>query len=203
MKNRFLAIVSAAALAAPLMSLSVAHAQGTIPAGAYAFDPAHSTISYHYDHLGFSTSYGLVRGVTGTITLDPANPAASSVEASFPLSNLVSTAAEFDQHLRGADFFNSADGSALVTFKSTAVVLDDDGDEAKVTGDLTLNGVTKPVVLDVDLEKAGNHPMSNKPTVGFDAETKIKRSEFNLGKFVPAVGDEVEIKISVEASLAE
>lgn len=202
MKTSLLAFASAGALFAPLLSLSVAQAQD-VPAGTYNFDPNHSTISYHYNHLGFSTSYGLVRGVTGAIVLDAANPANSTVEASFPLSNLVSTAVEMDAHLRGEDFFNSPDGSSLVTFKSTSIELDDDGDEAKVTGDLTLNGVTKSVVLDVDLEKAGNHPMSNKPTVGFDAETKIKRSDFNLGQFAPAVGDEVEIDISVEASLAE
>ncbi|MDF3605900.1 YceI family protein [Paracoccus sp. DMF-8] len=199
MKTNLLALVSAGALVA---SLSVATAQD-IAAGTYNFDPAHSSIAFEYDHLGFSTSHGLVRGVTGAVTLDPANPANSSVEASFPMSNLVSVAAEMDGHLRGENFFNSPDGSSLITFKSTAVEIDDDGDEAKVTGDLTLNGVTKSVVLDVDLEKAGPHPMTNKPTVGFDAETKILRSEFNLGQFAPAVGDEVEINISVEAVLAE
>ena len=78
--------------------------------------------------------------------------------------------------------------------------LDDDGDEARVTGDLTLNGVTKEVVLDVELNKAGNHPMGNVPTVGFSAETKLNRSDFNLGAFAPAISDEVEIEISVEAS---
>lgn len=198
MKTNLLALVSASALVA---SLSVAQAQD-IAAGTYNFDPNHSSISFEYSHLGFSTSYGLVRGVTGAITLDPAAPANSSVEASFPLSNLLSVAAEMDGHLRGEDFFNSPDGSSMVTFKSTSVELDGD-DEAKVTGDLTINGVTKSVVLDVDLEKAGAHPMSSKPTVGFDAETKILRSDFNLGQFAPAVEDEVEINISVEASLAE
>ena len=72
-------------------------------------------------------------------------------------------------------------------------------DEARVTGDLTLNGVTKPVTLEVDLRKAAAHPMTQKPAVGFVAEGEIKRSDFNLGMLAPAVSDEMEIRISVEA----
>ena len=73
----------------------------------------------------------------------------------------------------------------------------------RVTGDLTLNGVTKSVVLEVDLKQIAAHPMSGKEVAGFDAETEIKRSEFNLAKFAPAVSDEVEINITVEAVKAE
>lgn len=198
MKSSFFAIAAAGAFS--LSALVPAVAQDSVPSGEYTFDPDHSVISFHYDHLGFSTSYGLVRGVTGAINLDVENPQNSSVEASFPLSNLLSVAEEMDGHLRGEDFFNSPEGDQQITFTSTSVELDDDGDEARVTGDLTLNGVTKEVVLDVELNKAGNHPMGNVPTVGFSAETKLNRSDFNLGAFAPAISDEVEIEISVEAS---
>ncbi|MFP5510719.1 MAG: YceI family protein, partial [Alphaproteobacteria bacterium] len=74
---------------------------------------------------------------------------------------------------------------------------------AKITGDLTLNGVTKPVVLDATLNAQGMHPMANKPWLGFDASTSVLRSDFGLGMFAPFVGDEVEIRISVEAMKAE
>lgn len=168
----------------------------------YDFDPSHSQAVFDYKHLGFSTSTGIINGVTGKLVLDADNPATATVEATVPLSQLRTISPDLDKHLFGADFFNTDPASAVATFKSTKVDLDGDK-EAKVTGDLTLNGVTKPVVLDVDLEQIGNHPMSGKPSVGFEAETKIKRSDFNLGKLAPAVSDEVEINIAVEASKAE
>lgn len=192
-----------AALAAGAMMVSTAFAQDTVPSGVYGFDPDHSSILFEYDHMGFSKSPGLIREVTGSITLDAENPDNSSVEASFPISKIVTVAAGLDKHMLGADLFNSADASQMVTFKSTKVQVDDDKDEAKVTGDLTLNGVTKSVVLDVDLEKAGVHPMTNKPTLGFEAETEILRSDFNLGLFAPAVSDKVKIEMAIEAGLTD
>ena len=175
----------------------------TMPdAGTYTFDPAHSQAMFSYDHMGFSTSRGFVNGIAGTITLDPADPSKSSVEASFPLSALRTVDAELDEHLMGPDFFNVTGEAPLVTFKSTSV--EPDGkDEARVTGDLTLNGVTKEVVLEVDLNQIAQHPMTGKESVGFDAETEIKRTDFNLGQFAPAVGDELDVQISIEASKAE
>ena len=167
-------------------------------AGTYTFDPAHSQAMFSYDHMGFSTSRGFVNGIAGTITLDPADPSKSSVEASFPLSALRTVDAELDEHLMGPDFFNVTGDMPIVTFKSTSVVADGD-DEARVTGDLTLNGITKPVVLEVEFDGAGLDPMTQAETVGFSAETQIRRSDFNLNAFVPAVSDEVEIEINVEA----
>ena len=189
--------------AAPAAATATAPAAAEAPiAGTYNFDPDHSSAAFHYKHMGFSTSMGLARGITGTIVLDPADPAKSTVEASFPISHILTVSAQLDQHMMGKDLFNSPDGSQMVTFKSTKVEPKGD-DEAMVTGDLTLNGVTKEVVLEVELNKAGANPMSGKPAVGFDAETTIKRSDFNLGLFAPAVEDEVEIDLSIEAAKAE
>ncbi|MBC9246233.1 polyisoprenoid-binding protein [Paracoccus sp. 11-3] len=171
--------------------------------GTYTFDPEHSAISFEYDHNNrLSESYGIIRGVEGTIVLDTENPANSTVEASFPMSNIVTTAPALDEHIRGKDFFNSPDGSSPITFKSTKVDPEGD-DEAKVTGDLTINGVTKEVVLDVDFNNYAENPMTKAMTAGFNAETTIKRSDFNLDAFVPMVEDEVEINISVEAAVAQ
>lgn len=170
---------------------------------AYDFDPSHSQVVFEYTHMGFSTSTAIINGVTGKLMLDKENPANSSVEATVPMSGLHTVATDLDAHLFGKDFFNTDKATAVATFKSTKVEMDDDKDEAKVTGDFTLNGVTKPVVLDVDLKQIANHPMSGKEVAGFDAETKIKRSDFNLGGFAPAVEDELEVSISVEAGKAE
>lgn len=191
----------AAAPAATDPAAAVAAAAPADPeiGGTYSFDPEHSQIVFSYDHMGFSTSHGFVNGVTGSVTLDKGDPSKSTVEASFPLGSLRTVTQSLDTHIMGDDFFKGAAPDTAVTFKSTSVQMDDD-DEAKVTGDLTLNGVTRPVTLDVELKKAGAHPMTGKPAVGFDIETKIKRSDFNLGAFAPAVSDDVEIDIAVEAS---
>lgn len=169
---------------------------------AYDFDPDHSQIVFDYTHMGFSTSTGIINGVTGKLMLDKENPANSSVEATIPMSGLHMIAAALDEHMFGKDFLNADKASAVATFKSTKVELEDD-DEAKVTGDFTLNGVTKPVVLEVDLKQIANNPMSGKEVAGFDAETEIKRSDFNLGAFAPAVEDELDVSISIEAIKAE
>jgi len=167
-------------------------------AGTYIFDPDHCHIVWSYEHMGFSTSTGLIRGVMGSITIDPADPAAASVEASFPLSALKTVSANLDQHMMGADFFNGAAPDTAITFRSTAVEVTGDR-TAKVTGDLTLNGVTKPVTLDVRMRGAGEDPIVQKPSVGFQGTATIKRSDFNLGAFAPAVSDEVQVQVNVEA----
>lgn len=188
-------------LAAPAVAQTAAPetaAPASDISGTYAFDPSHSQVVFSYDHLGFSTSYGMINGVTGSVTLDAANPAGSSVEASFPLSSVKTVDAALDEHMYGEQLFNGAAPETVVTFRSTRVEPENDT-EAKVTGELTLNGVTREVTLDVDLQKAGEHPMAKKPAVGLVAEGEIKRSDFNLGMFAPAVSDEVEIRIAVEA----
>lgn len=182
----------------PAAQAAAAPAESGDISGAYVIDPAHSQIMFSYDHLGFSISHGMINGVTGTITLDAANPANSSVEASFPLSSIRTIDADLDQHMYGDQMLKGASPDTQVTFRSTSVELEDD-DEAKVMGELTLNGVTAPVTLEVDLRKADAHPMTQKPAVGFVAEGEIKRSDFNLGMLAPAVSDEMEIRISVEA----
>ncbi|PAU96646.1 YceI family protein [Paracoccus salipaludis] len=184
--------------AAQAAAETAAPAEGGGLSGTYVIDPGHSQIVFSYDHLGFSISHGMINGVTGSVTLDAANPANSTVEASFPLSAVSTVDATLDEHIFGDKFLNGASPDTQVTFRSTKVEVEDD-DEAKVTGDLTLNGVTVPVTLEVELRKAAAHPMTQKPAVGFKAEGEIKRSDFNLGALAPAVSDEMEITISAEA----
>ncbi len=164
----------------------------------YAFDSSHSQIVFEYNHLGFSTTTGMFSGITGKIAFDADQPANSSVEATFPLASLMTGDEGRDKHFLTADFFGSDAAAPEVTFVSTSIEVTGDN-TALITGDLTLNGVTKETVLDTVLNQQGDHPMENKPWLGFDATTTLLRSDFNLGAFAPAVSDEVEVSISVEA----
>ncbi|RJL16419.1 YceI family protein [Paracoccus siganidrum] len=168
---------------------------------AYVFDTSHSQIVFTYDHLGFSTTTGMFSGIEGNISFDAEDPANSSVEASFPVSSLMTGDDERNKHFLSDDFFGEA-GEPTVTFVSTGIEVTGDN-SALITGDLTLNGVTRETVLDTVLNQQGDHPMENKPWLGFDATTTLKRSDFDLGMFAPAVSDEVEVSISVEAMAAE
>lgn len=192
------------AFIAPLATIATLLGAGSAMAApvTYKFDPDHSQVVFEYNHMGFSNSTGIINGVTGTLVLDAENPAASSVEATIPFAGLTTVAPALDGHLFGRDFMNADKATAVATFKSTKVELDGEK-EARVTGDLTLNNVTKEVVLDVELNQLAAHPMTGKEAAGFDAEAKIKRTDFNLGQFAPAVSDEVEIDISIEAVKAE
>ena len=108
---------------------------------------------------------------------------------------------KLDEHLKSADFFD-AEKFPAITFKSTKIE-DLGGGKLRITGDLTVKGTTRPVVLAAHLNKAGDHPMTKRPTVGFDATTTIKRSEFGVGAYVPNVGDEITLRITTEASAAK
>ena len=171
-----------------------------VTAGTYAADPGHTMVVWEVDHFGFSKYTGIFGDVSGTLVIDPDNPAASKVDVTIPVSKLTTASAGLTAHmLRDGkdggkpDFFGSAPADAK--FVSTRVVLDDDGDEAKVTGNLTLNGVTKQVTLDVDFHGAGTNPYNKKATIGFDAETKIRRSDFGVNYGIPVVSDLVELEI--------
>ncbi|MGL4310890.1 MAG: YceI family protein [Paracoccaceae bacterium] len=167
----------------------------------YTLDPSHSQIVFSYTHLGFSTTHGMFSGFGGEIAFDQENPAASSVTVSFPVKSMLTGWDARSEHFMSADFFGAADDE-MVTFKSTAIEVTGDK-TARITGDLTLNEVTKPVVLDAVLNQVGDHPMEGKPWAGFSATTTLLRSDFNLGAFAPHVSDEVALQISVEAMKAE
>ena len=192
--NHFL---RATALGAALFSASAALAE----AEKYMLDASHSQIVFSYDHLGFSTTWGMFSGFEGEIMFDQANPAASSVSVSMPVKSMLTGWEGRFQHFMSKDFFDAADDE-MVSFASTGIEVTSET-TAKITGDLTLNGVTKPVVLDAVLNKTGDHPMANKPWAGFSATTSVLRSDFGLGMFAPYVSDEVAIQISIEAMKAE
>lgn len=167
----------------------------------YELDASHSQVMFTYEHLGFSTTYNMFSGFTGEIMFDQEDPAASSVSVTIPTRSLFTGwEARFD-HFMGDDFFAAVDDE-MITFTSTGIEVTGDN-TAKITGELTVNEVTKEVVLDAKMNNSGQNPMSGKEWAGFDATTTILRSDFNLGAFAPAVSDEVEVFISIEAGLTE
>ncbi|MGH8082115.1 MAG: YceI family protein [Lysobacter sp.] len=172
---------------------------GTASAAAvtYKIDPNHTDVVASWSHFGFSNPIAHFGKVDGTITYDPAKPAASKVEVTIPLSGLDSHVGDFDEHLKSADFFD-AEKYPTITFKSTKVEAAGDK-KLKVTGDLTVHGVTKPAVLDVNINKIGEQPLAKRAAAGFDATTTLKRSEFGVAKYVPNVSDEIKIRITTEA----
>lgn len=187
------------AVAALLTGLSVTGVTSSATAAeTYKLDPNHTAVIWHVNHFGFSTPSGKFMSVDGEVTLDEANPAASSVKAVIQIAGINSGVAKLDEHLKTPDFFDAAK-FPTATFISKRVDLTGK-DQAKVAGDLTLHGVTKPVVLDVKLNKIGENMMKLK-TAGFTASTVIKRSEFGMSAYVPNVGDEVRIDIETEANI--
>lgn len=191
MTRLFPAALIAATLASPALAAPEA----------WKLDPSHSQILFSNNHLGYSTTTGMFSGFDGAIQWDRENPGASSVTVSFPVkSMLTGWQGRFD-HFMSPDFFDAAEDE-MVTFTSTAIEVTGET-TARITGDLTLNGVTKPVVLDAALTQVGDHPMEGKPWAGFNATARVLRSDFGLGLFAPFVGDEVSIQLSVEAMKAE
>ncbi len=177
-----LALASTVAFAAPLT---------------YKIDANHTDVVASWSHFGFSNPIAHFGKVDGNITYDPANVGASKVEVTIPLSGLNSHVGDFDDHLRSADFFD-AEKFPNITFKSTSVKAAGKG-KLKVTGDLTIKGVTKPVVLDVTINKTGVQPMAKREAAGFSATTTVKRTDFGLGLYAPNVSDQVKLSITTEA----
>jgi len=165
--------------------------------GTYALDPRHTDVIAQWNHFGFSNPTVHFGQIEGQIVFDADNIAASSVEATIPLAGLEAYVPDFNTHLRSADFFD-AEKFPVVTFKSTAVEAGGIN-QLKVTGDLTIKDITHPAVLDVIINGFGEHPMSKRPTAGFDAMTTIKRSDYGMGAYAPAVSDEVRLRITTEA----
>ncbi|HEV2567526.1 YceI family protein [Sphingomonas sp.] len=204
--RRFVLLLAPLALAAPLIAQAPASPPGSnnpaaVTGGTYTVDPGHTQVIWTLDHLGFSPYSGIFGDVTGTLTIDPKNPNAAKVDVTIPVSKVTTASAGLTEHLLRPgkaggkpDFFGANPADAR--FVSTAVVAN--GQKARITGNLTLNGVTRPVTLDASFHGAGKAPaqMGGKENVGFRATTTIRRSEFGLGFGVPMVGDEVKLDIA-------
>lgn len=177
--------------------LAACLALGAAPlcATTYTIEPDYTQGVFRWSHLGFSNPAAQVSQGQGTLEFDPADPTSASVQVTIPLSSLNTGVPALDEHLRSEDFFEVAK-FPTATFRSTKVERGAGKDRLKVTGELSLHGVTRPVTLDVTVLKVGSNPRTQLPTVGFEATTTLKRSDFGLGAFVPQVGDEIRMQIT-------
>lgn len=182
------------ALAALLGSASLAQAAPVT----YQLDPHHTMVLFSWSHFGFSHPTAELGMGQGTLVFDPDHPDQASVQVTLPMAGLDTHVPALDEHLAKPDFFDAAQ-YPTVTYKSTKV--EPLGkDHFRVTGDLTVHGVTKPVVLDATLNRIGKHPMSGDPSIGFDATGTLKRSDFGVSAYVPNVSDEITLHITTEGS---
>jgi polyisoprenoid-binding protein YceI len=184
--------------------LSVAAASlwvGSSPAMAevetYKLEKPHTQVIFSVNHLGFSHSYGKFTDYEGTLVFDRGQPEKSKVDVTIKTASLDLEDEKWNEHMKGADFFN-VEKFPDMTFKSINVLKTGDT-TGKVSGELTILGVTKPVTLDVTFNKADKHPMKDVLMAGFSASGKIKRSDFGMNYGLPMVGDDVNIIIEVEA----
>ena len=167
---------------------------------AYKIDPTHTATVFSWNHLGFSTPSANFTDIQGTINVDNEKPANSSVNVTIPVSSINSNVPALDKEFQQEGWFDAAK-YPNITFKSTKLETKDKK-HFKITGDLTVKGITKPVVLDAVLNKRGIHPMSKLDTVVFNATTSFNRSAFGIGNLVPNVGDKITVNITTEASVA-
>lgn len=183
--------ISAITLALAFLSANAFAAPET-----FNIDPAHTAPHFEYSHFGYSNQLHSFDKTSGKIVFDRAAKTGSvditidakSVNTGFPLLN---------EHIQDADFFDTAK-YPVITFKSTSVTFDGDKPVA-VEGELTVKDVTKPVTLTVTSFQEMQHPMLKKDAIGANAVTKVKRTEFNMGKYAPYVSDDVNLIINVEA----
>ena len=179
-------------LATALLAASAAASAAGVT---YRIDPAHTNVIATWNHLGFSNPSASFSGVEGTLVYDAADVSKSSVEVTLPLSGLDGFSGKFNTHLNSGDFFDSARFPAA-TFRSTSVEAAGEG-KLKVTGELTIKDITRPVLLDVTLNKREDKDGRGK--IGFDATATLKRTDFGLGMAAPMVSDEVALRITTEA----
>ncbi len=170
--------------------------KGRAAAERYVFDPAHSYLGIAWKHLGFSTSYGQFRRFSGELWLDERNPENSRLQVTIDIPSLEVASAQLQKELMGKSFFDAAQ-HPTATFVSEKV-LRTGPQTAQVRGKLTIKGITKPVTLEVVLNKIGDHPIRKVKAAGFDARAVIKRSEFGMDAYVPMVSDEIGIFVSTE-----
>ncbi len=186
---RFLTILTAGAL-----TLSAFPSQAAVEK--YSFDTAHTQILFFVNHLGFSNSQGEFHSYEGGFSFDTENPEKSSVNVTIKTDSIDMDDEQWNAHMKNKDFFD-VEAFPTMTFDSTSVEVTGEK-SANITGNLTILGVTKPVVLQTVYNKSGVHPFNGKYVSGFSANAVIKRSDFGMTYGLPGVSDEVEIRIEVE-----
>jgi len=172
-------------------------AQPALAADSYVFDNNHTEVQFQWTHFGFSTTSAQFRDVSGTLMFDENDVTKSSIDVTLNVQSLWTGREYFTAHLLSADFFNWLEYKTA-SFESTEVTKASGSDHFKVTGDLTIHGITKQTTFDVRINKVAQSPVSKAKTVGFEANTTVSRKAYGMGKYVPAVSDDVKITIRSE-----
>lgn len=176
-----------------------------VVAGSYTVDGSHTLVRWTVDHFGFSDYFGIFGDVAGTLTIDPKNLAATKLDVTIPVAKVTTASKGLTDHLLRPgkdggkpDFFGPAPADAR--FVSTAVRRTGPT-RADITGNLTLNGVTRPVTIAAEFQGAGAHPMNKRLNIGFHGKASIKRSDFGIAYAIPLVSDAVELDIAAAFEL--
>jgi len=165
-----------------------------ITGGLYKIDSNHTLALFEINHMGFSEFYGVIPKATGTMMLDPANPSADTLDVTLPVGLISTTNTVLDGELKDSTWLDAAQYPDI-HFVATKVTKTG-AHTAMIMGNLTMHGVTKPIMLDAKFTGAGNNPMSKAFTIGFSATGTIKRSDFGVTKYVPLIGDDVKLMIT-------
>jgi polyisoprenoid-binding protein YceI len=187
-----------------LLLVNAAYAQGpgvpankdssAVQAGAYVVEPIHTRVLFAVSHMGFTTWYGDFTQASGALVLDPKHPAAARLDVELPIASVSTTNTKLDGELKSANWLDAI-RFPTAHFVSRKVTPEGTG-HADVAGDLTLHGITRPLVLHVTFNGAGINPLDKAYTTGFEARGTIRRSDFGLTKYVPLIGNNVELIIS-------
>jgi polyisoprenoid-binding protein YceI len=163
----------------------------------YTIDPTHSHILFMIDHLGFAKIVGLFSDFNGNLSFDTNNVPGSKLNVTIKTDSLQTQFAARDKDLKGADWFNVTEFPEMTYVGSEFVKKDER--TGTVTGKLTMHGVTKPVTLNVVVNKVGQNPLDKIDSAGFSARGTFKRSDFGMKTFLGAIGDDVDLIIEIEA----
>jgi polyisoprenoid-binding protein YceI len=174
-------------------------AAGPVLATTYTLEPNYTQVVFSWDHLGYSHPTAQIAQGEGMLEFDPMQPTMASLQVTLPVSSLMTGVPDLDERLKSEDFFDVAK-FPQATFRSSSVEKGMGADHLKVTGDLTIRNITRPVTLDVKVLKQGTNPRTNVATVGFDATGMLKRSDFKLDAFVPQVGDQITLRIACQGA---
>lgn len=197
MKSAVAAFMIAAALALPAGAQAAAtNDVAKVEGGQFTVDKSHAKILFSIEHFGFSIYYGIFTDFDASLRFNPKQLTKSAVDVTVHMAGIDTTNPKLDAHLKSADFFDVAK-YPTATFKSTGIVVTGPT-TGRITGDLTLHGVTRPIVLNATFIGGGVNPLTKAYVVGFSATATLKRSDYGVKAFIPAVGDAVNLIISGE-----
>jgi polyisoprenoid-binding protein YceI len=195
-----LGLAAALLVAAPAAQAQMTTTPAAVQAGTYKLDPAHGKITWSITHFGFSTYVGQFAHVDATLKVDPKALGATALDVTVDNNSLGTLNAALDTHLKSKEFLDVA-AFPTATFHATKVT--STGEKtADIAGNLTLHGVTKPVVVHATFNQAGVNPLDKKYELGFAGSAEILRSEFGIKSYLPAISDKVTLTIEAEFKAA-